>query len=306
MLIPTSAIANWRDLQDKVAKLFSEMGYYTESPHHVELAGRGKKEVDVYIRDDRASVNQIMLVECKLWSHRVNQETVHAFHTVMLGSGANTGFIISRKGFQKGAHEAAKSTNIHLLTWEELQHKFGRQWLAHQSEKLENIIVELRGIDGAHLAQDTPIMTIHNNMFFNATEQWGDLFDVLADIRIIIFAAMAQPKTYGAPGPIEVLANPDIPGAVAKSDGLYIVLLRTVRDYFEWIMPVAVGLLAKYKAVSKRGHEAFEALPEAQFNKAFERALDAMTEEMPIRAFRKYLGEASYASLLAEMRRRKH
>jgi hypothetical protein len=56
MLIPTSAIADWRDLQGRVAMIFSEMGYYTETPRHVELAGRGKKQVDVYIKDEQVLV----------------------------------------------------------------------------------------------------------------------------------------------------------------------------------------------------------------------------------------------------------
>ena len=146
MLIPTSDIEDWRDLQNKVAMLFTEMGYYAESPHTVELAGRGKKEVDVYIRDDRASVNQIMLVECKFWTQRISQETVHSMITVMGGAGANTGFIISKNGFQAGAREAARSTNIHLLTWDELQQKFGRQWFAYKSELLEKVLYPVHPI----------------------------------------------------------------------------------------------------------------------------------------------------------------
>jgi hypothetical protein len=85
MLFPTSKIKNWRDLQDKVAILFREMGYDATTPFTVELAGRGNKEVDVYIRDPQASVNQIMLAECKLWESTVPQDTVHSFHTVMIG-----------------------------------------------------------------------------------------------------------------------------------------------------------------------------------------------------------------------------
>jgi hypothetical protein len=140
LLIPTSQIKNWRDLQDKVAMLFREMGYDATTPFTVDLAGRGKKEVDVYIHDPRASVNQIMLAECKFWETAVPQDAVHSFHTVMSGAGANTGFIISKVGFQSGAHEAAKNTNIHLLTWDDLQHKFGRQWY------LYNIPIRLKQV----------------------------------------------------------------------------------------------------------------------------------------------------------------
>jgi hypothetical protein len=114
MLIPTSAIADWRDLQGRVAMIFSEMGYYTETPRHVELAGRGKKEVDVYIKDERASVNQVMLVECKSWSSRVKQDAVHSMHTVMQGSGANTGFIIRRYGGDKSRRSVATQCSSNM------------------------------------------------------------------------------------------------------------------------------------------------------------------------------------------------
>ena len=80
------------------------MGYEATAPFTVELAGRGKKEADVYVNDPRASVNQIMLIECKHWELLVPQGEVHSFQTVMIGAGANTGFIISKVGFQSGAH----------------------------------------------------------------------------------------------------------------------------------------------------------------------------------------------------------
>ena len=156
MLIPTSQIKNWRDLQDKVAMLFREMGYDATTPFTVELAGRGNKEVDVYIHDPRASVNQIMLAECKLWESAVPQDTVHSFHTVMIGAGANTGFIICKAGFQSGAYEAAQNTNIHLFTWEELQHKFGRQWCLYKSEARDRLVAEMRAIDRTYLDQFDP------------------------------------------------------------------------------------------------------------------------------------------------------
>jgi hypothetical protein len=132
------------------------MGYLTTTQKIVELAGRGRKEVDVYIEDPRASVNQLMLVECRLWNAPVCQDAVHSMQTVMSGSGANTGFIVSKVGFQSGAYEAASSTNIHLLTWEELQHKFGRQWFMHRRDELKTIISELRLIDRTYMDQMDP------------------------------------------------------------------------------------------------------------------------------------------------------
>ena len=46
----------------------------------------------------------------------------------MADVGANTGYIISRVGFQAGAYEAAANTNVKLLSWEEFQEVFVDQW----------------------------------------------------------------------------------------------------------------------------------------------------------------------------------
>ena len=215
-----------------------------------------------------------MLAECKSWSSRVPQDTVHSMHMMMQGAGANTGFIISKIGFQKGAHEAAQSTNIHLLTWDELQHKFGRQWLTHQSGKLEKLMPELKLIDHLHLSQGDTTIPIHNNMIFGATGQWRELSDVLADIRMIIFAAMAQPKTYDVPGPIEIPVHPDTSGAVLDSHGIWSLHLPSVRAYFEWMVLQAQTCLAKYRALHQRAHAAFETLPDDMANAASERMIN--------------------------------
>ena len=37
MLIPTEDISDWKELQDRVAQLFREMGYDVLSPHDVQL-----------------------------------------------------------------------------------------------------------------------------------------------------------------------------------------------------------------------------------------------------------------------------
>jgi hypothetical protein len=286
--------------------IFAEMGYQAKSPYHVELSGRGRKEVDVYIKDERASVNQIMLVECKSWSSRVPQDTVHSMHTVMQGAGANTGFIISKRGFQRGAREAAKNTNIHLLTWDELQHKFGRQWFSHQSENLEKFVTQLRLIDHLHLSQNDPAILIHNNMVFSATKQWREFSDILADVRMVLFAAMAQPKSYDVPGPIEIAVHFDTAGAVLDSHGLWSLFLPSVRAYFEWILQQAMACLAAYEVLANRARAEFELLPDDVATAAFDRAFTQSIEEMPIRVFRDWLGDEVYFTLIKQVSVKEH
>lgn len=278
--------------------LFREMGYEATTPFTVDLVGRGKKEVDVYVRDPRASVNQIMLAECKFWEAAVPQETVHAFQTVMSGAGANTGFIISKAGFQSGAYEAARNTNIHLLTWEELQHKFGRQWYLYQSDAMDRIVAEMRIIDRMYLDQFGP-GSIHNTMFFDATGLLEELYDVLADIRVVLLAAVAAPRAYDVPGPIEVQVYEGFPGATTDQWGLPTLQLAGVREFFQWVASFGRTQLDRFEALQVRAHRSFDELPDGGAAARAE-TLRLLVEDSPIRSFKEALGEETYNRLISQ------
>jgi len=301
MLIPSDQITDWNDLQGKVCQLFREMGYYAETERPVDLGGRGKKNIDVYIRDDRASVNQIMLVECKWWASSVPQEVVHSMQAIMHNSGANTGFIISKKGFQRGAHEATVSTNIHLMTWEEIQRTFGKQWHLHQAEKLAPILAEIRGIDFSHLDQGHTTIPISNNMIFHTEEQTIALMDVLRDMRVAQFAGMAQPKTFDEVPPITVSVHHGFPGSIKDANGLDVLQFGSVRAFYGWLGPWAQSLILKYRDLCKQARVAFDALPERKQQEAFQQTLSEIAGETPIRAFRQMLGDSEYFALLHKL-----
>jgi Restriction endonuclease len=118
---------DWRDLQAMVAQLFRELGCEVEIGRQVELV-RGRKEIDVWVRDEHIVPHSEYLCECKFWNRAVPQEVVHSFRTVVSDYGAHRGFIISKAGFQSGAHEAAENTNIQLVTFDQLQAIFFDRW----------------------------------------------------------------------------------------------------------------------------------------------------------------------------------
>jgi len=119
---------NWRDLQNKVAKVFSDLGYESEVEKDI-ITVRGKVNIDVYAENKKEIPKSIVLGECKHWSKCVPKSIVHSFRTVVSDYGANFGIIISNKGFQSGAYEAAESSNIELLSWQEFQERFLTKWL---------------------------------------------------------------------------------------------------------------------------------------------------------------------------------
>ncbi len=118
---------NWVDLQNKVADVFRMIGHETHSPYSIILT-RGSKEVDVYAHNKNSIPEITIIVECKNWESNVPKDVVHSFKTVVEGSGANIGFIISKNGFQSGSFEAAEKTNIKLLTWHEFNNLYVQEY----------------------------------------------------------------------------------------------------------------------------------------------------------------------------------
>jgi len=127
MLLFDEEPRDWRELQTRVAQLFSEMGCDATVGERVTLI-RGEKEIDVAIRDPETSPPSVYLCECKFWKKSVPQEVIHSFRTVLSDFGAHRGFIISRSGFQPGAREAVKNTNLDLFTFCDLQSLFFDRW----------------------------------------------------------------------------------------------------------------------------------------------------------------------------------
>lgn len=127
-MITTKVPNDWRELQSQTALILSECGFNVEEEKILELA-RGKKEIDVYAEELVDGRKRIHLCECKYWKDNLPQEVVHAFRTVLGDSGADTGYIISRVGFQSGAINASKFTPIKLVTWEDFIDEFETTWI---------------------------------------------------------------------------------------------------------------------------------------------------------------------------------
>lgn len=120
---PTS----WKGLQDRVAQILKECGVDASTERKVKLA-RGTVTVDVWAHDSSSVPPQTYVVECKHWRNKVPQEIVHRLRTVVGDSGANWGAIVSSSGFQTGAYEAAKYSNVRLLNWHEFIALFEAAW----------------------------------------------------------------------------------------------------------------------------------------------------------------------------------
>ena len=122
--------ADWHDLQQRVATILVECGLAAEVGRSVPVA-RGTVKIDVYATDPTTTPPAVYLCECKRWRSRVPQAQVQAFRTVVSDAGAHFGLCVSAMGFQAGAFEVIKHTNVHLLGWKEFQKLFLERWCSN-------------------------------------------------------------------------------------------------------------------------------------------------------------------------------
>lgn len=107
--------SDWRHYQDEVAAFFKRQGCHVEVEEIVQGV-RGKHEVDVHVKFLRSGIECTWIVECKLWKSKVPKEKVMALKSIVDDVGADRGIIVSEKGFQSGALDAVRNTNITLVT----------------------------------------------------------------------------------------------------------------------------------------------------------------------------------------------
>jgi hypothetical protein len=129
MLIEDSEPNTWQELEDWVTTILSEAGFRAQRGKALKTV-RGSVNVDVAAFDDAITPPSLTLFECKYWKEPVTQTVVHAFRTIVIDSGANTGLIVSRRGFQSGADAAAQFSNVHLLDWYEFQELYAERWIS--------------------------------------------------------------------------------------------------------------------------------------------------------------------------------
>ncbi|WP_423200852.1 restriction endonuclease [Cupriavidus sp. H19C3] len=131
---------DWKHYQQATAEVFRRLGCNAQVDYQAKGA-RAKHDVDVYATFPRSGISCTWVIECKLWKHRVPKEKVMALRGIVEDLGADRGILISEAGFQPGAHDAARGTNITLITSLE---DFERTALAATTE----VPLQLSGHDG--------------------------------------------------------------------------------------------------------------------------------------------------------------
>lgn len=128
---------SWQDLELIVAKILKQCGFNTERGKQITTV-RGTVDIDVFAKDNSSTPSTVYLIECKYWNTDIPQTVIHSFRTVVNDYGSQHGLIIAKKGFQSGAYEATKNTNIHLLSWNEFLSLFENRWLKNRIRSIHH------------------------------------------------------------------------------------------------------------------------------------------------------------------------
>lgn len=110
----------WSLYQEEVAAFFRTLGL--DSQTNIELTGaRTSHLVDVVVRGKYVGFDILWIVECKAWSKPVPKEKVFALRTIVDDIGADRGFMMAEEGYQSGALEGSRLTNVVLTSIADLQ-----------------------------------------------------------------------------------------------------------------------------------------------------------------------------------------
>lgn len=109
----------WYKFQEEICNHFNSIGTRAETNVTVQGA-RTAHDIDILVKVKFLGQDVLWIVEAKRWNKKINKLQVLGLRTIVNDIGADKGFIISEKGFQSGALEAAQNSNIKLTTLSQL------------------------------------------------------------------------------------------------------------------------------------------------------------------------------------------
>jgi hypothetical protein len=110
---------NWREYQEQAASFFRQLGLKANIEHPLKGA-RGVHKIDVFVSGELYGIEFSWVVECKAWKQNIPKEKVLALQSIVQDVGADRGYLLSEKGFQSGAIQVSRNSNIILTSIDHL------------------------------------------------------------------------------------------------------------------------------------------------------------------------------------------
>lgn len=109
----------WKEYQEEAASFFRSLGLDASTDVTIEGV-RTTHDIDVLVKAHHVGFEITWLVECKHWKTRVSKLHVLALREIVSDVGADRGILLSEVGFQSGAFEAARLTNVQVTSLAEI------------------------------------------------------------------------------------------------------------------------------------------------------------------------------------------
>lgn len=101
----------WSEYQEQAAEFFRSIG--VDASTNVTVQGvRTAHDIDVLVKLRHVGFDVTWLIECKNWARKVSKLHVLALREIVTDVGADRGILLCEAGFQSGAVEAARLTNV--------------------------------------------------------------------------------------------------------------------------------------------------------------------------------------------------
>ncbi len=128
-------MTDWHVYQEEAATFFRSLGL--DARTDVRIQGvRTAHDIDVLVKSQHVGFEVTWLVECKHWHTGVSKLHVLALREIVADAGADRGIILCEKGFQSGALEAARLTNVQATSLAALRQSATEEVLAMRMREL--------------------------------------------------------------------------------------------------------------------------------------------------------------------------
>ncbi|MEK6327994.1 MAG: restriction endonuclease [Actinomycetota bacterium] len=138
-----AVIVDWREYQEEAGSFFRSLGMDAVVEESIKGA-RSSHDVDVAVRFTAFGVQQLWVVECKLWKEAVDKSQVLVLKGVLDDIGADRGFLLSESSFQSGAVTAARMSRITLTNLADLHLNAEEDLQAARWDELYRRLVRVR------------------------------------------------------------------------------------------------------------------------------------------------------------------
>lgn len=294
-LFPDSMI-----LRKGVARLFGELDYEVAIGRRLKAQGTGRRRLDVFAVDRKASCNRTYWADCRFWNSELTKTAVEEIKSTMASWDISTVFVLTRSHGR--SQNSTLFANIRILDFEGLQHLYGNEWFRLQAAKLNSQISRVRNIHATHFDRHNPCAG-HRNLVFKTPRQQGKLEHFRRRIEALnLNVGLPWVEGYLADEPIKSPCNPTRFDTGSGKQYEF----ASVREYFRQMTAAALRCADEFEAFRDEAESAFASGLTAADQSSEINAERLILSQTPISAIRGAISVTDYENLLTLARKARH